>query len=684
MTTRAPQLAVWALYGAIVVIAVAAFDLSIVYAYAPPVEGWWSFYAWALDHGLNWYRDVYLVFPPLHALIARFVWVQFGHDFIDLRLAGIAIHALNVLLLYAWLARLFLSKAAMVASATVAFWIMQNNTAYISGDYHTTVSLFVSLGLLSTTFSNERALKPVAAFTLGLACAGLLLTKQNVGVFFTAAALVFLVAGLWDAHDSRRSTRPAIIALSWATIAIALGVLLPTAMIGRDWLTSYQDVQAKGSMLHVLLRFATDRPTRSTILAALLVAFAWRMPAALAASLDSGTNNNYKERLRGAVRHAEALFGPHIVILSFRIAILAVAFLVVRFHPSSWIFSLAIATVILATLDQWKLGHGHPPWIKYGFVFLGALGYAGTMTAGLNPVSMEHIVAFWIARSAFELPPMSAIIPTGLYQRLPALATIAVCGFLYASKVNGPYYNWWGLRHSNVATTVLDVEYVRGLKADEDAAAFFQEIRDLKARIGPTQSVFAYPSIPAVYMILDRAPPAGVPVLWFDVINDQVKDKVLAELNATKPAYVIWLLPPHSVYVGHAKLKNRTSLMHFVDGWLYSQIAAGHYKMESYREWSPASGQLPLDVIKSRLLEIFVASDRISCSNVDRWLKRTGAALNSNTICDVGETVPRGQKIKMIFDGEEQFSEALAQRKVGIVTDGSYDRYQFIVLRRVD
>jgi 4-amino-4-deoxy-L-arabinose transferase-like glycosyltransferase len=259
------------------VLLVAVVDLAILPWYFPPTEGWWETYAWLIENGQRLYSDVWVPFPPLQVLLTHTELGLVGHNFMALRLLGVLAQGLTVSLLYLWLARLTNPLAAFYGAVLSTLLAIELNGAYVSGDYHTTVEFFEVLALIcsfSALLSREaNDLSPrwrivvrnaLGTFGAGIACGGLFVVKQNIGVFFTAflgiAIVLRAVNGRWIRQFK---------AANAAAITFILGfVVLPLAVtiwIGSDWLSVYFNNQSKGKPLLVLARFVIDPDSRSVL-----------------------------------------------------------------------------------------------------------------------------------------------------------------------------------------------------------------------------------------------------------------------------------------------------------------------------------------------------------------------------------------------------------------------------------
>jgi hypothetical protein len=240
------------------------------------------------------------------------------------------------------------------------------------------------------------------------------------------------------------------------------------------------------------------------------------------------------------------------------------------FFVSGLVLSAALAWPFL----RFKYGSFHN---KFLILPLVSLAYCGTLTAGYNFVSMELLIAIMFTELASFLshknPQDTKFIP---------LCFLIATSFFVAvyPKITLPPYNWWGLQAGCVTCNTVKLPFasLRNLSTDDKTAKMFEAVKVVANEIQKQDRIFAYPSIPIVYQLLNKLP-IGTPVLWFDVASTKDGKTTADELSKVHPRYIFWLKPPAYVYQGHFKLRKSDPAMLYVDRWIYENIQNGNYKI---------------------------------------------------------------------------------------------------------
>src|SRR4051812_5380288 len=81
----------------IVFIGSLAFTLALIFCYNfyfynsfyPWTEGWFTMYAYEMNHGKELYTDLYYLMPPVYPKIISWFTAIFGYDIISLRIFGL-------------------------------------------------------------------------------------------------------------------------------------------------------------------------------------------------------------------------------------------------------------------------------------------------------------------------------------------------------------------------------------------------------------------------------------------------------------------------------------------------------------------------------------------------------------------------------------------------------------------
>lgn len=530
-----------------------ALDISISRSVLPLTEGWWEYYAFLVNEGLKPYLDFELRLPPLYVYFISILIDFFDRDFLSMRIVMSALHLVS-----AWVTYLWLRKLVDVPSATfgvaVSVGLVMSNTVYLAKDYHTIVALFVIFVVYFTELNWELDSKYILSnlFFASFFSACLLLVKQNVGV------LVFLSVLIRVFYDSDFKRRPlyCMFHVFFVLLVVVLVLLLFTYFIDANWMAAYSGNESKGGLFTVATRFITSK----YCIVIELLAFLF---VAASGFLLKYSSTPFFEKWRKTIYYSIfALFAFSLLAsryLDFFVLSITLAWLVVRFF-------------VFRRIDD-EIASKRK--ISQLFVML-AIAYAGTNTAGYNFVSLEVLVALFSAEFFFVLNSFGV-----LNRRYVNFLPLVFFLFSVSAKASSVGYNWWGYQSGGLGfgydKQKAPFDEFDGITTDKQTVAMFRAIQQVANDLNG-DSVFAYPSIPIVYLLL-RQMPIGSPVLWFDVASGKDGLNTVSALNKHKPKYIFWLLPPNQVYFGHYKLRKADPAMLDVDGWLFESVMTGKYNI---------------------------------------------------------------------------------------------------------
>lgn len=554
---------------ALTLILIGIYDILLAKSIFPPTEGWWETYAWLISTGEQLYKDVWFPFPPLHILYVRVQMDLIGHDFENLRLIGVVTHAVSVTFIYLWLSRIWSGKLSCIATVLCAVFMMTFNSAYIAKDYHTTVELFEAFALYMSTFViGDRADKSnsLAIILCGFACGALVLTKQNIGVFFTIGMIAALLSN--EIHKSPNNRVYRVLAtVGLFTAGLLVLPIIVSVYMGTGWLNTYIGNRSKGSVSTVLFRFVTNYDSRKIIGVSFAIYF-----------LIFGWQHIIKKLLR---IESFDLFCKENLSIYRRLKWVLVAGILFYFFKYNVIYILASLTIswlmYIAVHERFKEN-----WISYGWIVLASLIYCGTHTAGYNSVSMQLVFASFFCYT-FSLLDKKLTIKTSII--VVTLMLIVALSFFYKSA--RPQYNWWGLKDGSPSSNKVQLpqKELKGFYVDESSNKFYSSIRDFGSKLKKDDTVLFYPSIPIGYMLLDIKPPVKMPVMWFDVSDYMNAPQVIKDLEKKQPKYIFWLRPGAPVYEGHLQLQRLPSLMSSIDEWILNEIKDGKYSVVDYSDF---------------------------------------------------------------------------------------------------
>jgi hypothetical protein len=303
------------------------------------------------------------------------------------------------------------------------------------------------------------------------------------------------------------------------------------------------------------------------------------------------------------------------------------------------------------------------------------LVYSGTHTAGYNFTSMYLILAAMFSDLIFKHRDKLY-----LFKKDINIIFLGICltSIFTIIKLNGPMYDWWGLRQEGATEAKYSLPFneLKGFRVDNSTADFFGKISQYGNTIKQEDSIFAYPSIPIVYLLLNKLPIINYPVLWFDVSEQSQSISIIKKLEFEKPNIIFWLKPPDFVYSGHANLRRLPSLIYFVDDWILKQIILKNYKMDSYsffdtkKSWMSTNNE----IIEKIPTVIFVTNENLTCSD----LSSKDGIMEIN--CRAKEKFIIGDKINIVFKNKISFEKNI--NNIGFPVEiNSF--YSFLVLKRI-
>lgn len=551
---------------------IAALDISISHHLFMITEGWWETYAWLGSQGHSLYESSGMKLAPLYTLLIGFAQKLFNFDYLHMRYLWVGVHLVAILVFYRWLRIYADVVSSLIATAFVQGLIM-SNPVYLAKDYHTLVALLVystfyllaKLELSSNACSKSNIL---IYFATGLLGGLLLITKQNIGVFFSFGVVLYLLLHAWQQEN-------ALIKPLKLISFYLLGYLIPALAVtyyDPNWVSIFIGNDAKGSIFTVLLRFALNISLAKYLIAVVVllsVFFLFINTQRLMAVLD---------RVEAYVlsKHRRELF-PVVFVL------IIVAF---SLKTHYLLFVFALTWPILRRYSHFPVPGADGITRRSPYLFLPLLGYAycGTQTAGYNAVSMDVLVglsvaellSFLIYRLRINQADEEAPLPRSRY----ALLAPVVFFLVVAPKSFSPAgYDWWGLKAGGLLSSHQSLPFpeLKGIHTDSVTASMFEQIKHYEGQYQAGE-VFAHPSIPIVYSLLKTQPP-GPPVLWFDVSTDHEAEKLLTSLQSKPPKVIFWLRPPGYVYHGHFMLRQADPAMTHVDNWIIHNLCNNHYKI---------------------------------------------------------------------------------------------------------
>ena len=639
-----------AIYFLIVLTLVVSFDFVLSKRVFPVTEGWWETYAWLITKGQLPYADFSLKFPPLYVYYNLFLIKIFGFDFFKLRLVAIALHSLVFLGVYLWL-RNFTSNFSAGCGAILAASLVMLNPVYFAKDYHTLVSVFIIYTILAININTDSKVANKSELIIklcisGFLCGLLLITKQNIGVFFSLAVLLYWFCMFHYFYRDKALYKFIYIFM----FLYFVPALVLSALIGTGWMSIFLGNDSKGGASTVLFRFLVNPECIKVEFSALfLITIAYLAQKNVVAI-------RFFEQLKIKLND-----NPLIVLFS-----LVSLFFIVVFYGALPAICIALAWPIIKFFLFKNKSNLILTIPLYG------LAYCGTQTAGFNFVSMEFLLAMLTADVVHLLLSKK---DQHLKYFIPFVSILFVVGI--SQKVLGNGYNWWGLGAGGVldSSERLPFKEFDNITTDKQTAKMFSAISDIKVMLENKDDIFSYPSTPLVYELLNRKP-LGAPVLWFDVASTSDGKKTLELLDTKLPKYIFWLKPPRYVYTGHYGLRKKDSAMLDVDNWLFKKIHSGEYEIiKTVAGYNPNALYYSQTNTELSMKDIFLYSNK---SNSENLMRNIDYCLTNLTCQLVGGNVSDG--IRFRTDNYKTLSEVIELSNV--FSDA--DIHVFYILKHVE
>jgi hypothetical protein len=543
-----------------IAVLIGSFDFLLLNKNFPITEGWWETYSYAISQGFKPYVDFSIKFPPLYIYYINFLTEFFSFDFYKLRVLSIFVNLIGVVGLYYWLTKI--TSAIPAAFGTIfAVGLVMANPVYFSKDYHTLVMIVISLALISLPTKkliSDKTLELFVRVTLsGLFCGLILLSKQNIGIFFTFGVFLFWLSFNFVYFKNTLSAK-FFISVSSFILGFFIPILFTFYFIGFDWLNIFYSNDSKGDPFTVLTRFIFNKELLKLEMKAFLLVF-------FVFFILLNKPNFFDSLFKKICKY---FFISNKLWLLVPIAIFFIFF---RYYL--YIFALAWPILRLLPLKDkfWK----RPDFLLIFPLYM--LAYCGTQTAGYNDVSLEFSIALMFS----DITKYFYLNTNSKYQDNKSHLFILIFVIFILSvavKFFGPSYNWWGLKTGGLRTDQFPLPFseLQHLSADKKTYQMFDAIFKVKSDLKSQDEIFSYPSIPLAYLLLKRNF-VGTPVLWFDVSSESDATYTVSELNKKKPKYIFWLKPPKAVYEGHFNLRKKDPAMLQVDQWLFDSLESKQY-----------------------------------------------------------------------------------------------------------
>lgn len=554
-------------------IATVPYALFLATKGMPISEGWYTEFAWQMNHGKVPYRDFALLFPPVYPMIVSVITGLFGYDIIVLRLFGVAVFFLEAVLIYRILSRLFSSNLAAMASIPAVYYIHYGVVDMIMYDVTYVLNLFVFASILfveraiDTCIDSDDKRAILVNSMLSGVCAGCAaMTKQSTGLAIVAVLLCVFLGGTFLLK--LREMKKGLAGYSLGVVAVIVIIAAHLMMSGAlgDFLDNcfVGAVGAKGGVGTELFGWI-GRSAKQLIFALPLAFF-------LSAFSLQGMANYKHETKRVYMSIAVvslcgfAIFGSIFCYRhqgfsqSLSSAYNADMLTVIVFITTSIVFIYSIVQSVLffrktglavfpneKGLDLYKL------LVISGSVF--ASGWACGMSGGLANSQVALGMGLLICMSSASLSAIG-----GGWRAMPTASMVVVASaivlFVVASRFNRLYY-WWGLDEGSIwnQTTYAEVPMLRNIKMSErDAVAYEGAFESARKYLAEDDSVFVFPHCPIMYGIVGKHAESYSIVQWFDVSDGPTLRSDMKRLEDNPPKMIIECEIPEDVMASHESL----------------------------------------------------------------------------------------------------------------------------------
>jgi len=532
----------------------------------PITEGWWETYAW-LSKTENIYDDFHLALPPLYTNLIGII-LEYTTSIIDIRWIILATYFINVYLLYFLCKKISNSSYAIIGVFVSQILIINNNPVWLSKDYHTLVSLLVTVFviLLYNLVLNPKKYvfnSLIIGFITGL----IVLTKQNIALVCLLSIFATLIINRNKSIDLVIKSIAIYVASTIATL------FFYSKIFSWSWINVYINNDSKGEASTVLLRFINDHGISKISLkvaALFLVYLLFRHLSSHNEVLIVKIKKFFVEKILDINKY---LFF-NIKWIGY-IILVYICYLVFQKNETTVFYSILLAYFCI-NLYKYFVDSSDDKFKLLSIIFL-MLAYAGTMTAGYNTVSLELLTAVFVT---IFLSSYSKLFNLSQFAITIIIVTLSVSLF-YTRKINNFSYNWWGYSTDSVRNSIhySNNPKLKGISLDHTTKEIFDATDLLMSNAKLNDAIFTYPSIPIFYWLYEKKPVVRSIVQWFDVMPSSAIDGVINDLEDTSPKYIFWLKPPNFVYQGHLMMKKTQLPMNSIDSYIYNQLENGKYSV---------------------------------------------------------------------------------------------------------
>ena len=547
------------LYLMIPVLTILTYNLIYFNKYYPITEGWFSTYAWLINHGQFPYKDFYFFLTPLYLITMSIFMKLFGYSILYLRIFGIGIILLLTYFLYKNIEIIFgTTIAAFVTVVGMIYY--QSGVAHVAYDFTQFVALY---GLIQSYFLlkyvnclNAKKNAKIRWVFLGGVFAGLtFLTKQSNGLMMATIPLVGLLFLVFSKRKNKFLKIGAyyLLGLAAPVIVISFWLLSNAAFSQFENQVFFNAISAKGGLSQIFFGWIMAMWNPNFIIRLVEILFIitifgyWKYLF----KKTKETKNNVSNLIM--VFASLIMFFLVIFSLSGRVTKLS---LLSEFGASGigniTIAAISISIVIIITAVVFSLLKKpiNKSLVLLSFVSLGFI-YGNGTSAGLGENGAFIGFCLFVAllmkyKSFFNLGKIFIIIfCIGL-----SLQYIEI-------KYERPYY-WWNVTSPDIRSnlyTTNKLSILHGLYTSSDNIKLLEEVsEEIKTSSTADDSILTFPNIPIFYLLTNRFPPGKTTVHWFDFLPDQLALKEAEAIRKNPPKVVVYLDLGTSVWEAHESL----------------------------------------------------------------------------------------------------------------------------------
>lgn len=598
---------------------IAACIVTLIYAIIlcnkdmPISEGWYTEYAWLVNHGDVPYRDFDLLFGPVYTFIVAVYTSFFGYDIILLRYLGVIVYVALTILSYCIFRQIFSRIPAMIG-AIICMLFKQTSPVEIFYDYVYFVDVFAYITILcllkawrcqyaygiavdtdeSSAHSVSRK-SVIFIFLCGIFSVLTFLTKQTTG----AMLIIFVFLGTIGFCLCRKKKRelPKLLASEFVGGCIPAFLVVFYLVVNNALIDFYHScftsaISAKGGILNEAIRWIIAAPDAfivalPCVLVVLLAALLLKNSSLSKKEIIELSSNRRSERKRFLILIASV---AAILLMLFYglyewesltrkindLYVMSDPFVYASFLVPTFLFVYLVYRAIRDRIsfhrdipEQWYILLG-----LTGAIF--AIGYAVGFSGGLAPSQVSLGCGL-----CFALVIHLAL--RSIYRKPALILAFAICLSLSACSVSLKYtqmYGWWGLEVGSIWKQTKPAEGVPlldGLVMNERYAKCYSGVYKIaEENLTDGDTAFTFPHCPVFYDIIDCHSNTYTKVQWFDVSSAPALERDLSILQDNPPKLLLICPVPEGTIAGHERMFNAYWTKDMQDGLL--ELASLQYQ----------------------------------------------------------------------------------------------------------